>query len=40
VLTGTPDSTTDGRYSLNGDDFKSLPGVATKTLVIGTGTSQ
>jgi hypothetical protein len=40
VLTGTPDSATDGRYSLNGDDFKSLPGVATKPLVIGTvGTS-
>jgi len=39
VLTGTPDSTTDGRYSLNGDDFKSLPGVATKTLVIGTSTN-
>ena len=36
VLTGTPDSATDGRYSLNGDDFKSLPGVATKPLVIGT----
>jgi hypothetical protein len=40
VLTGTTDSTTDGKYSLNGDDFKSLPGVATKPLPIGTiGTS-
>jgi len=39
VLTGTPDSATDGKYSLNGDDFKSLPGVATKPLVIGTITS-
>jgi hypothetical protein len=40
VLTGTPDSATDGRYSLNGDDFKSLPGVATRPLTIGTGASQ
>ena len=37
VLTGTPDSPTDGRYSLNGDDFKSLPGLPTNPpLVIGT----
>ena len=36
VLTGTPDSTTDGRYSINGREFKSLPGVATDPLVIGT----
>jgi hypothetical protein len=40
VLTGTPDSTTDGTYSLNGDDPKPLRAVATKPLVIGTaGTS-
>jgi hypothetical protein len=36
VLTGELGSTTDGKYSLNGDDFKSLPGVATKpALLIG-----
>jgi hypothetical protein len=40
VLTGTPDSATDGKYSLNGDDFKSLPGVSTKPLVIGTSANQ
>lgn len=36
VLTGTPDSTTDGTYSLNGDDPKPLKGMPTGTLVIGT----
>ena len=36
VLTGEVGSATDGKYSLNGDDFKSLPGVSTKpALVIG-----
>lgn len=39
VLTGTPDSTTDGTYSLNGDDPKPLKGTPTGTLVIGTSTS-
>jgi hypothetical protein len=39
VLTGEVGSTTDGKYSLNGDDFKSLPGVSTKPLVIGTTTN-
>jgi hypothetical protein len=36
VLTGTPDSTSDGTYSLNGDDPKPLKGTPTKPLVIGT----
>jgi hypothetical protein len=36
-LAGTPDMTTgDGRYSLNGDLFKSLPGTPTKQLSIGS----
>jgi len=36
-LAGTPDMTTgDGRYSLNGDSFKSLPGTPTKQLSIGS----
>ena len=35
VLAGTPNvATWDGRYSLNGDDFKSLPGTPTKQLSI------
>jgi hypothetical protein len=39
VLTGTPDSTTDGTFSLNGDDPKPLKGTPTGKLVIGTPTS-
>ena len=36
ILTGTPgDPTDDGSYSLNGGDFHSLPGIASKPLVIG-----
>ena len=36
VLTGEVGSATDGTYSLNGDDFKSLPGLSTQPgLVIG-----
>jgi hypothetical protein len=35
-LTGTPDSATDGKYSLNGDDFRSLPSSPTGKLTIGT----
>lgn len=36
-LAGTPDMTSgDGNYSLNGDPFKSLPGIPTKQLSIGT----
>jgi len=35
VLTGSPDAPkTDGRYSLNGQDFKSLPTTPTKQLRI------
>ena len=35
ILTGTPgEPVDDGYYSLNGGDFKSLPGVSTKPLVI------
>jgi hypothetical protein len=35
VLAGTPNvAVGDGRYSLNGDDFKSLPGTPTKQLSI------
>ncbi|HEY8315448.1 MAG TPA: hypothetical protein VIG35_01185 [Gaiellaceae bacterium] len=34
-LAGTPDSATDGRYSLNGNDFVSLPGVQTDKRFIG-----
>ena len=36
VLTGVPDSATDGKYSLNGDDFKSLPSSPSAKLSIGT----
>lgn len=36
ILTGTPgEPQDDGFYSLNGGDFKSLPGIASKQLVIG-----
>lgn len=36
-VAGTPDMTSgDGRYSFNGDPFKSLPGTPTKQLSIGT----
>lgn len=35
-LAGTPDSGTDGRYSLNGNDFVSLPGVQTDKRFIGS----
>ncbi|HET8893486.1 MAG TPA: hypothetical protein VFM96_05265 [Gaiellaceae bacterium] len=36
ILTGTPgDPTDDGVYSLNGGDFHSLPGIASKPLLIG-----
>lgn len=36
-LAGTPDMASgDGKYSLNGDPFKSLPGAPTKQLSIGT----
>jgi hypothetical protein len=35
-LAGMPDTLTDGRYSLNGDPFKSLPGIPTDKLSIGT----
>jgi hypothetical protein len=35
VLAGSPDApTTDGRYSLNGQDFRSLPATPTKQLRI------
>jgi hypothetical protein len=34
-LAGMPDSSTDGRYSFNGNPFVSLPGVQTKKLSIG-----
>ena len=35
-LAGMPNTPTgDGRYSLNGDDFKSLPGAPTGKLVVG-----
>jgi len=40
VLTGTPDSTTDGTYSLNGDDPKPLKAAPTGKLLIGTSPSQ
>jgi hypothetical protein len=33
-LAGTPNSIDDGKYSLNGDDFKSLPGSQTDRLTI------
>jgi hypothetical protein len=37
-LAGTPDSASDGRYSLNGNDFVSLPGVQTdKRSIASTG---
>jgi hypothetical protein len=37
-LTGLPDTPLgDGKYSLNGDDFVSLPGTQTDKLSIGTG---
>jgi hypothetical protein len=36
VLTGTPDSTTDGTYSLNGNDPKPLRGDPTGKLIFGT----
>jgi len=37
VLAGMPDlGTGDGRYSLNGDPWKSLPGAPTKQLSIGS----
>ena len=40
ILTGSADSPTlDGRYSLNGGDFRSLPAVPTKLLTIGLPTS-
>ncbi len=40
VLTGSPEApTTDGRYSLNGQDFKSLPATPTKQLRIFVPTS-
>jgi hypothetical protein len=40
VLTGSPDApTTDGRYSLNGQDFRSLPATPTKPLRIFVATS-
>jgi len=41
ILTGSPDDSLapDGRYSLNGGDFRSLPAVATKQLTIGIPTS-
>lgn len=36
ILAGTPgDPIDDGTYSLNGGDFKSLPGVPSKPLLIG-----
>ena len=36
ILAGTPgEPLDDGFYSLNGGDFKSLPGIASKPLVIG-----
>lgn len=36
-VAGTPDMTSgDGRYSFNGDPFKSLPGTPTKLLSIGS----
>ena len=35
VLAGTPGSATDGRYSLNGDDFNPLLGEPTAQLSIG-----
>ena len=36
ILAGSPDSpTTDGRYSLSGGDFHSLPATPTKPLSIG-----
>ncbi len=36
ILAGTPgEPQDDGFYSLNGGDFKSLPGIASKQLVIG-----
>jgi hypothetical protein len=40
ILAGSPDApTTDGRYSLNGQDFHSLPAAATKSLRIFAPTS-
>jgi hypothetical protein len=40
VLAGSPDApTTDGRYSLNGQDFRSLPATPTKLLRIFAPTS-
>ena len=37
VLAGSPDaSAADGRYSLNGQDFKSLPATPTRSLHIGS----
>jgi hypothetical protein len=40
VLTGSSETPTlDGRYSLNGQDFKSLPATPTKQLTIGLPTS-
>ncbi|HVH51263.1 MAG TPA: hypothetical protein VM690_03895, partial [Gaiellaceae bacterium] len=36
ILSGTPgDPSDDGTYSLNGRDFVSLPGSASKPLIIG-----
>jgi len=36
ILSGTPgDPLDDGYYSLNGNDFRSLPGIASKPLLIG-----
>ena len=39
VLVGSPDSTSDGRYSLNGQPFTSLPATPTKTIQLLNPTS-
>jgi len=39
VLAGSPDSASDGSYSLNGQDFRSLPATATRQLRISVPTS-
>lgn len=39
IVAGTPDSGSDGKFSINGNDFRSLPGLPTKQLVIGDDSS-